>query len=379
MKKVLFLLVMVAAFVACSKDDDSQNITLISLDKTSLDLNINDSYAFKIITTPDNMTITDCIWSSSNTDVVSVQQNGTIHAISLGSATIDVIIPENSSLKSSCIVNVLPINAESIEVNDTIKLEVQEEKILGCKILPDNTTQKNIVWEVEDSSIALVDENGKVKGCKLGETKVIATVKDSKISDTCIVKIVPTLVTGIECDKYRKILIGSIDIINASIIPSNATNKNIIWESGDESIVSVINGNITPKNTGTTTIKVISQDGGFQDECTVNVVEIDQFVTAVTSVGTEGSTNTGFNSYLYLKFATNTNQDVKIGAIVLMDQNNVVKDSRTNIGSQNSYSIKFVTKNHSGTSFETFPAIGWKVRIDYAWNGKNYVKNVVNN
>lgn len=378
MKKVLFLLVMVAAFVACS-DDDSQNITGISLDKTSLDLYIGDSYVFKIITTPENMPVSDCIWSSSNTKVVSVQPNGAIDAISLGSATINVISSENSSLKSSCIVNVLPINAESIEINDTIKLEVQEEKTISYEILPHNTTFKNIDWYIEDSSIASVDNNGKVKGIKLGETKIIATIKDTKISDTCVLKIIPTLVTGIECDKNIKILIGSTDKVNASIIPDNATNKNIIWESLNENIVSVINGNITANNMGTSTIKVVSEDGGFEDQCTVNVVEIDQFVTASASVGTEGSTNTGFYSYLRLDFATNTNQDVNIGAIVLMDENSVVKDSKTNIGNQNTYSIKFVTKNHAGTSFETFPAQGWKVKIDYAWNGKNYTKTVVNN
>lgn len=377
MNKILFLLVMVTAFVACS-DDEGQNITGINLDKTSLDLHIDDSYKFKVITTPENMNLTDCIWSSSNPEVVSVQQNGTVYAVSLGNATISVVSSGNANLKSSCTVHVLQVEAESIEIKDTIKLEVQEEKSLDWKILPDNTTFKNIVWSIENSSIASIDEKGKVKGIQLGETKVIATIKDTKISDTCIVKIIPTSVTGIECDGYINVLIGGSDTINVSIKPDYATNKNIMWESMDENIASVINGKVYAKNLGFTTIKVVSEDGGFEDRCMVSVIEIDQLVTATTRFGTEGSTSTMIYSYLKTIISTNCDEYIYINSIILMDENSIAKDAETNIGFVNNYTHKFITQIHTGSNIETFPAEGWKVKIDYTWNGKEYTQTVIN-
>ena len=53
--------------------------------------------------------------------------------------------------------------------------------------------------------------------------------------------------------------------------PEGATNKNVTWQSSDESVVTVDGGVITAVGVGVATVTVISEDGGFRAECTVTV------------------------------------------------------------------------------------------------------------
>lgn len=79
MKKVLFLLVVVAAFVACSKDDDS-----IKLNKTEIEL-LSDQ-TFTIETESDGI----LTFQSDNEYVATVSNTGVISAKRVGSAKITV-------------------------------------------------------------------------------------------------------------------------------------------------------------------------------------------------------------------------------------------------------------------------------------------------
>ncbi len=58
----------------------------------------------------------------------------------------------------------------------------------------------------------------------------------------------------------------------ATITPENATNKDVIWTSSDETIATISGtGIIKALKAGTTTITVKTQDGGFTDTCTITV------------------------------------------------------------------------------------------------------------
>lgn len=68
------------------------------------------------------------------------------------------------------------------------------------------------------------------------------------------------------------IMFGRSKKLQAVIEPSNATNKNMTWRSGDETVATVsATGLVTAKAIGTTTITVTSEDGGFTDTCNVTV------------------------------------------------------------------------------------------------------------
>lgn len=58
----------------------------------------------------------------------------------------------------------------------------------------------------------------------------------------------------------------------ATVVPLNASNKVVTFESGDEAVVTVDeDGKVTAVGAGTTTITVTTDDGGFTDTCAVTV------------------------------------------------------------------------------------------------------------
>lgn len=65
--------------------------------------------------------------------------------------------------------------------------------------------------------------------------------------------------------------IGDSEKLNATILPSNATNQNVNWISNNPSVVTVNNGIITAVGNGTSIITVITQDGNKAAQCTVTV------------------------------------------------------------------------------------------------------------
>jgi len=67
---------------------------------------------------------------------------------------------------------------------------------------------------------------------------------------------------------------GDTLMINALVVPSNASNKNLSWSSSNDNIVTVDNsGLISAKNVGEATITVSTQDGNSSAVVSIKVIE----------------------------------------------------------------------------------------------------------
>ena len=69
--------------------------------------------------------------------------------------------------------------------------------------------------------------------------------------------------------------------LKESILPENATDKSVTWQSADAEVASVANGVVTAKKIGNTTIDVITNDGNKKATCTVHVLKSSVAVTGV--------------------------------------------------------------------------------------------------
>jgi hypothetical protein len=109
-----------------------------------------------------------------------------------------------------------------------------------------------------------------------GENRFIIRKKTVKENDNIVVPDpTPIPVTGVEleADDLDLIVGGSQQLI-ATVIPLDATNKAVSWESDDEEVATVDqDGNVTGISVGTATITVTTEDGGFNAECVVEVTE----------------------------------------------------------------------------------------------------------
>lgn len=83
-----------------------------------------------------------------------------------------------------------PIFAENINLNrGTEIMKLGDTLILNATVLPENTTDKSVIWSSSDESVAVVDENGEVTVVGVGK----ATIKAScgGVSSECILKCYP--------------------------------------------------------------------------------------------------------------------------------------------------------------------------------------------
>ena len=91
-------------------------------------------------------------------------------------------------------------------------------------------------------------------------------------------------VTGLRLNKTSTIIeLNRTETLTATIIPENATNKNVTWTSSDETVATVENGTVTALKVGNTTITATAQDGsGVSANCEVEVVKQGKLSEIIT-------------------------------------------------------------------------------------------------
>lgn len=92
-------------------------------------------------------------------------------------------------------------------------------------------------------------------------------------------------VTGVSLNKnITTINVGANETLIATVSPSNATNKNVTWESNDPSVATVdTSGLVTAVSPGETTITVNTTDGDTTDSCDVTVTELTKTAKALSA------------------------------------------------------------------------------------------------
>lgn len=101
---------------------------------------------------------------------------------------------------------------------------------------------------INDTSIATVDQNGKVTTIEAGNCVITATSQDSGAMAKCIVTVLQPI-TGISLNVNSKTIMKDDKfIIIPTITPADADNKNVIYSSSDDTVASVdANGVVTGK------------------------------------------------------------------------------------------------------------------------------------
>ena len=249
-------------------------VTGVSLSETSLQLNKGDSRTLKATVQPDNATDKTVQWTSSNTSVAKVDQDGTVTAVGGGSATITAAAG-NQSATCSVSVNV-PVTGISLNVN-LVTLEKGAFVLLTATVSPDDAMDKNVQWSSGDPAVATVDQEGKVTAVGEGKTKITASAGGFSTSCTVICVIIP--VSAVVLDKTSLSLEkGSSETLKATVSPRDATDKTVKWSSDNPTVATVDqNGTVTAVNSGKATITASAGDLSATCEVTVTIP-----VTSVT-------------------------------------------------------------------------------------------------
>lgn len=178
----------------------------------------------------------------------------------------------------------------TVKLNKTnITIEKGKTYTLKATITPSDTTKTILKWTSSNTKVATV-KNGKILAKAVGTTTITVKVSNNKTAKCkVVVKIFPS---KIRLDKTTVLIeTGKSTNLIATISPTNATNQSITWATSNKDIISVKNGKITAKKTGSATVTAKTANGK----------------TAKCKVTVKSKTNTYILNLRTHKYHTDTN------------------------------------------------------------------------
>jgi uncharacterized protein YjdB len=170
------------------------------------------------------------------------------------------------------------VSVTSISLDKTdLNVIVGDKPItLNETVSPSNATNKKVTWSSSNSDIAEVDVNGVVTPLAAGTATITVTTVDGKKIAKCIVTVKAKAIsaTGVKLDTNSLSLeVDDSPVkLKSTVLPANATDKNVTWISSDSDVASVTaSGTVTPIGPGTAVITVKTLDGSRTATCSVQV------------------------------------------------------------------------------------------------------------
>ena len=204
--------------------------------------------------------------------------------ISAGGFTVKNLSASEISEILSAISVVVPVESIVASTN-YLSINVGETRQITYNILPANATDKTVVYSSSDDSKLTVDQEGNINAIASGNFMITLTCSNGISTDCQVVvsEVSETInVTGISLSKSSLSMhTGDSVSLIASITPTTATNKSVVWESNEPTIASVANGRVTALADGEAIITCRSvSNPDITTTCTVSVTTLE----ALTSI-----------------------------------------------------------------------------------------------
>lgn len=241
---------------------------------------------------------TRLVWSSSDDAIARVSPAGVVTAVSMGDAEITCTADDDEFIFSTAAVHVvLPVTAVTItEPRVTLLLSDKPEEgetALSAVITPENAYCQDVTWTSSNESVAVIDENGKVTA-KAPGTATITVMSDDAFSASYPKRATATVtvlqaVSGIELDQPELTMNkNGYAVLRAAVLPENASQKTLTWESSDPNVVRVSGGQLTAASTGEAIITCSATDGsGVTAKSKVTVIQMVNNVLFPNIIGSQ--------------------------------------------------------------------------------------------
>ena len=251
----------------------TQPVEQVQLSEHRIEVNKGHSRQLNATILPSNADNKTLQWSSSDKQILNVDEKGVIEALKSGCAYVKVLSLDNPTATDSCLVVVAqPVKGITLNHSTYTFKTIGESLQLIASVFPEDATNKGIKWKSSNESVCIVSD-GTVTAMGYGAAMVIATSLDGGYMAECMIYVAQS-VEQIQLTEHRiEMNKGDSRQLNTTILPSNADNKTLQWSSSDWQIVRVDEyGFIEAMNSGTAYVKVVSMDNPTAtDSCLVVV------------------------------------------------------------------------------------------------------------
>ncbi len=244
----------------------------MTLDHEELHLRLGETAKLTPSFVPAENTRQDVVWESYYDDVATVDENGNVTAVGVGTATIYCISESctaSGGTRSATCKIFVGNSVEKIETSESEAwLPVGKIGYVGFnyKVLPEGVSTTKVVWDTDDPEIAEFYEDQayrvysdaylKIDAKKLGDVNIVGTAQDGSGTTVKILLHVITPINGFSLsDQSIEITQGESYTLGYSITPESVLDKTVKWSVNEPEIATVDeNGVVTGIRPGTTTI-----------------------------------------------------------------------------------------------------------------------------
>ena len=252
-------------------------VTSVTLDKESLVLTPGETYTLTATVLPEDASIKNVTWTSSNPDDVYVNNEGKITALALnGFSTITATAAGGHTATCDVTVRYVPVSGITLDKTE-MSLVAGQSAVLTATTLPEDATNPTVFWSSSDETVAKV-VNGLVtadENCHGGTATItVSSTLDptAGVTATCGVTVRVAVTEVVITNTTLTLMVGESFTLGASVRPIYATNPTILWSSSDTSVATVTSdGVVTGVGIGTSTITATSEDGDHTKTCEVTV------------------------------------------------------------------------------------------------------------
>ena len=251
----------------------TKSVTGISLDYKSKDMYVGETFRLTYVIRPADSSNALVTWSSSNPSVATVDKEGLVSARSVGTTTI-ILKTNDGGYIATCIIKVSR-TATAVKLDVTqLTMNVGDYYYLETTLTPADATETTLSWETSDKKVATVSKTGKVIAKGAGKTVILVKTKSGSTGYCTVTVLQP--VTGIQISSKKETISVKDQIeLQALVLPANASDLNVTWQSSAPNIASVNDkGVVTGIAGGVAMISVTSDDGNYKDYCLVTVEEL---------------------------------------------------------------------------------------------------------
>lgn len=160
----------------------------LTLNEDALRLPVGSAEKLTPVLAPVDTTRTGVVYESSDSDVATVDRDGTVHAVSVGTAVITARPAMGEDFAASVTVTVVQ-PAESISFEESLYVTTMEQKDddLKLTITPATATERDIAWESSNPDVCEMSADGQLIKHKNGTTTLRATLVGTDLSAELVV------------------------------------------------------------------------------------------------------------------------------------------------------------------------------------------------
>ena len=237
-KRILAVFLMLCCLWMCATAfaGDAGELTFT---KEKLIVSVSKTATIKHKLTPSSLSKSGVTYESSNKDIAAVSSNGQVKGKAVGECVVTVTSKKDPSVSAQLPVYVVkPVTTIRASAESKTLMVGQTVQITHT-VKPEDATMQGATYETRTEKVVRVDANGLLTAVGRGKASVVVRSEDGKSQHTLEFTVKqPAEEITFKNSEYNVVAGKSLKLA-ATVKPSNADDKRVVWESSDKNIATV--------------------------------------------------------------------------------------------------------------------------------------------